>query len=99
MGYLPSKMPDLLEFKGKRPDKVQTTLNFDWLLLGRGEMLYKDCEKSNNNATDEKFRTNPNNSEDVIGLMGILSKFLLNQQQNQDVVKDMVTIYERINNK
>lgn len=74
-------------------------LNFDWLLLGRGEMLYKDCKKSDINAIDEKFRTNPNNNDDVIGLMGVLSRFLLNQQQYQDVVKDMVAIYEKINNK
>lgn len=39
------------------------------------------------------------NKNDVTTLMNILSRFLNNQEQYQAIMKDMVAIYERINNK
>lgn len=44
---------------------------------------------------DKKYESNP----DLGSLMNILSRFLNNQEQYQAIVKDMVAIYERINNK
>ena len=88
-----------------QPDKMMRIannfpdLNFDWLLLGRGEMLYELSCKHEKISSEEKFRMNPNNNDDVIGLMGILSRFLSNQEQYQAIMKDMMVIYERINNK
>lgn len=39
------------------------------------------------------------NKNDVSSLMNILQRFLRNQEQYQYIMKDMMTIYERINNK
>ena len=36
---------------------------------------------------------------DVSSLMAILSRFLRNQEQYQEIMKDMMAIYERINEK
>jgi len=87
-----------------QPDKMMSIaqnfpdLNFDWLLLGRGSMLYENNEEL---QLDEKFRIHPNkqNEGDLGSLMSILFRFLKNQEQYQDIMKDMMTIYERINNK
>ena len=71
-------------------------ISAEWLLRGEGEMK----RKNNANAIDdEKFRMNPNNNEDVVGLMSIVSRFLKNQEDYHAIMKDMVAIYERINNK
>ena len=85
-----------------QPDKMMSIaqnfpdLNFDWLLLGRGSMLYENHEGL---LSDERFRINPNkqNEGDFGSLMNILFRFLKNQEQYQAIMKDMVAIYERIN--
>lgn len=85
-----------------QPDKMMSIaqnfpdLNFDWLLLGRGSMLYENNEEL---QLDEKFRIHPNkqNEGDLGSLMSILFRFLKNQEQYQAIMKDMVAIYERIN--
>lgn len=71
-------------------------INLHWLITGEGDIL---SQKSAVNVGNEKFRMNPNNSEDVVGLMSILSRFLKNQEDYHAIMKDMVAIYERINNK
>ena len=71
-------------------------INLHWLITGYGEILNKN---DGIKVWVEKFRTNPNNSEDVVGLMSILSRFLKNQEDYHAIMKDMVAIYERINNK
>lgn len=58
-------------------------LNFDWLLLGRGSMLY-DSQK---------------NSAEIGCVLDIFSRFMKNQEQYHEIMKDMMAIYERINNK
>lgn len=68
-------------------------LSAEWLLRGKGTMFLHEYTE------DSKFRMNPNNSEDVVSLMSILSRFLSNQEQYQAIMKDMMVIYERINNK
>ena len=85
-----------------QPDKMMSIaqnfpdLNFDWLLLGRGSMLYENHEGL---LSDERFRINPNkqNEGDFGSLMNILFRFLKNQEQYQAIMKGMVAIYERIN--
>lgn len=58
-----------------------------------GEFFNDDEHISNVN-------TNYNdNKNDVTTLMNILSRFLRNQEQYQEIMKDMMAIYERINNK
>ena len=71
-------------------------INLQWLITGEGEILNQN---DGIKVWVEKFRTNPNNSEDVVGLMSILSRFLKNQEDYHAIMKDMVAIYERINNK
>lgn len=71
-------------------------INLHWLITGEGEILNQN---DGIKVWVEKFRTNPNNSEDVVGLMSILSRFLKNQEDYHAIMKDMVAIYERINNK
>ncbi len=58
-------------------------LNFDWLLLGRGSMLYNTQQ----------------NSADIGNLMDIFSRFMKNQEQYHEIMKEMVAIYEQLNNK
>lgn len=71
-------------------------INLHWLITGEGEILNQN---DGIKVGVEKFRTNPNNSEDVVGLMSILSRFLKNQEDYHSIMKDMVAIYEKINNK
>lgn len=68
-------------------------LSAEWLLRGKGTML------KSGELESEKFRINPNNAGDVENLMAIFSRFLKNQEQYQDIMKDMMKVYERINNK
>lgn len=46
-------------------------------------------------STNNKYESN----SDLGCLMNILSRFLHNQEQQQLIMKDMMAIYERINNK
>ena len=71
-------------------------INLRWLITGDGDIVEEQCVKI---GDKEKFRNNPNNSEDVIGLMSILSRFLKNQEDYHTIMKDMMAIYEKINNK
>lgn len=49
---------------------------------------------------DNLIRTDYKQSKnDVSSLMAILSRFLRNQEQYQEIMKDMMAIYERINSK
>lgn len=45
---------------------------------------------------NEKFNSS---NTDLDSLMNILSRFLKNQEQYHEIMKDMMAIYERINNK
>lgn len=58
-----------------------------------GEFFNDDEHISRVNATFDE------NKNDVTTLMNILSRFLNNQEQYQAIMKDMVAIYNRINNK
>lgn len=71
-------------------------INLYWLLLGEGQMTR---QISNDFNDSKKFRTILNNEDDMGILINILSRFLDNQKQYQAIMKDMMVIYERINNK
>lgn len=73
-------------------DRYQN-LSAEWLLRGKGTMF------TNDNNENVKFRINLNNAADVENLMGIFSRFLKNQEQYQEITKDMMRAFERINNK
>ncbi len=70
-------------------------INLRWLITGEGEIE----ENAGIKISPEKFRMNPNNNEDVVGLMSILARFLKNQEDYHAIMKEMVAMYERINNK
>ena len=53
----------------------------------------------NDNEVFGVNQTYTENQNDVTTLMNILSRFLNNQEQYQAIMKDMMAIYERINNK
>lgn len=53
----------------------------------------------NDNEVFGVRQTYNENLNDVSSLMSILSRFLRNQEQYQDIMKDMMKVYERINNK
>lgn len=57
-------------------------LNFDWLMLGRGSMLYN----ANGSTADFGY------------FFDIFSRFMKNQEQYHEIMKEMVMYYERINN-
>lgn len=69
------------------------SLSAEWLLRGKGKMFLQD------HTEDSKFRISPNNAGDVENLMAIFSRFLKNQEQYHDIMKEMMKVYERINNK
>lgn len=50
-------------------------------------------------SLNEKFESTSNGNNDLGSLMNILSRFLMNQEQYHSIMKEMMTIYERINNK
>lgn len=62
---------------------------FDWNGIGSHFTIIK--EQPINNKYDS--------NSDLGCLMNILSRFLMNQEQQQEIMKDMVSIYKRINNK
>lgn len=73
--------------------KISTVVNLSEVLGIPAAEFFTDDESS-------VFRTDYKESKnDVSILMAILSRFLRNQEQYQEIMKDMMSIYERINAK
>lgn len=73
--------------------KISTVVNLSEVLGIPASEFFSDEEAST-------FRTDYKESKnDVSILMAILSRFLRNQEQYQEIMKDMMAIYERINSK
>jgi transcriptional regulator with XRE-family HTH domain len=73
--------------------KISTVVNLSEVLGIPASEFFSD-DDAPNIRTDYKQSKN-----DVSILMGILSRFLRNQEQYQEIMKDMMAIYERINEK
>lgn len=73
--------------------KISTVVNLSEVLGVPASEFFSD---DNEQTIRSDYKQNKN---DVSILMGILSRFLRNQEQYQEIMKDMMSIYERINSK